>query len=492
LNLEPAQELVTVGIDIGSATSQLSISRIEATLIHDKFVITERELVYESDIILTPFIIGEKIDPDKLQEFFDDQYAAAGILKADVDAGAVLLTGVALQKENARAIADLFAQQAGNFVTVSAGDRMEARLACKGAGIESISRRYGQNIIHIDIGGGTSKFCYVSRDGAISTAAIDVGSRMIVFDERRAIRRIEETGAKVCTRLGLSLHEGDQLETGAYLAIVEYAAEQILGNAGLLTEQVCDQYLQRTPPISRPRELERTNTVAFSGGVSEYLYGREERNFGDLGQALAASLKQKIDENGISLIRSATGIRATVLGASQYNLQLAGPTFCVSNPGMLPLSNIPVLAPNLRLDDDELDVQTLTKDLNAELKMHEHDWLSAPGAIAIRWRGPTSFGRLDGLATALAAVMARSSARDCSVPLVIVCDRDIAGVLGDCVARHIGADVPVLVIDGIEAQEFDYIDIGQVLSDTQALPVVVKSLLFPVHEDVTPGVWRKS
>jgi ethanolamine utilization protein EutA len=37
----------------------------------------------------------------------------------------------------------------------------------------------------------------------------------------------------------------------------------------------------------------------------------------------------------------------------------------------------------------------------------------------------------------------------------------------------------VISIDGIDLREFDYVDIGEILPASGAVPVVIKSLVFP-------------
>ena len=84
--------------------------------------------------------------------------AAAGELTPDdIDTGAVILTGEALKRDNARAIADLFAEESGKFVCASAGHNMEALMAANGSGAVALSRQDHQTILNIDTGGGTIK-----------------------------------------------------------------------------------------------------------------------------------------------------------------------------------------------------------------------------------------------------------------------------------------------------------------------------------------------
>src|SRR5579884_1109113 len=137
-------ELVTVGIDVGSSTSHLMFSRIRLArlshLLSSRFVVVERETLWRSPILLTPYVVGNEIDAARLGAFIADAYAQAGLSHDTVDSGAVILTGEALKRSNARAIAELFAEQAGRFVCASAGHNLEAILAANGSGAVALSR----------------------------------------------------------------------------------------------------------------------------------------------------------------------------------------------------------------------------------------------------------------------------------------------------------------------------------------------------------------
>ena len=68
-------------------------------------------------------------------------YAEAGFEPQDVDSGAIILTGEAIKRRNAHAIADIFADQAGKFVCASAGHNLESVLAANGSGaVETVAQ----------------------------------------------------------------------------------------------------------------------------------------------------------------------------------------------------------------------------------------------------------------------------------------------------------------------------------------------------------------
>src|SRR6266571_2506911 len=137
-------ELMTVGIDIGSSTSHLMFARVHlqrlGTALSSRFVVVDRKLLWQSPILLTPYLPDYTIDVDELSGFIGGAYAYAGLDPADIDSGAVILTGEAIKRHNARAIADLFSEEAGRFVCASAGHHLECQLSAHGSGAVALSR----------------------------------------------------------------------------------------------------------------------------------------------------------------------------------------------------------------------------------------------------------------------------------------------------------------------------------------------------------------
>src|SRR6516162_5683882 len=158
-------ELTTVGIDIGSSTSHLMFARVHlqrlSTALSSRFVVVERKILWQSPILLTPYRPDYTIDVDDLAGFIGGCYAYAGVEREKVDSGAVILTGEALKRRNARAIADLFSEEAGKFVCASAGHHMECQMAAHGSGAVALSRGHNATLLNVDIGGGTTKFALI-------------------------------------------------------------------------------------------------------------------------------------------------------------------------------------------------------------------------------------------------------------------------------------------------------------------------------------------
>ena len=202
--------VLSVGVDIGSSTSHLVFSRIVLERLDSRYVVTTRETFYQSDILLTPYskAAEETIDAEALGAFIARQYQDAKIDPDEIDTGALILTGVAVRRRNARKIGELFAAQAGKMVAVSAGDNLETVMAAYGSGAASRSIRDKATIMNADIGGGTSKIA-VCRDGkVIDLTAVDVGARLVCMDDTGTIVRVEEAGRRFAAELGIESRSG--------------------------------------------------------------------------------------------------------------------------------------------------------------------------------------------------------------------------------------------------------------------------------------------
>jgi ethanolamine utilization protein EutA len=217
--------------------------------------------------------------------------------------------------------------------------------------------------------------------------------------------------------------------------------------------------------------------VTISGGVSEFVYGREKGSFGDLGPLLGQEIRARIEAWGPRLEKPNEGIRATVIGASQYTTQVSGSTIYVWPMEILPLRNVPVIAPDMSIDGEVIDAGQIAGAIKAVLKRLDLADGEKPVAVFAPWRGSATFARLDafcrGIVDGLADVLAHGH------PIVLVGDGDVGGLTGIHMREELGLDFPVVSIDGLELKEFDYIDIGAILDTSGAVPVVIKSLIFP-------------
>jgi ethanolamine utilization protein EutA len=475
-------ELTTVGIDVGSSTSHLMFSRLYlqrlGQYLSSRYVVVKREMLHRSPILLTPYRADNTIDAGALEAFLQDAYAQAGLTPADVDSGAIILTGEAIKRTNARAVADLFAEHAGKFVCASAGHNLEAILAANGSGALELARQTQRTVLNVDLGGGTSKLALVRDGHVLETAAINVGGRLVAFDAAGAVVRIEPAARLVAETLGIELQLGQPLGMDDQRRMVEALASALFQVIRREPLGGLAQQLMLTPCLT---STDTVDHVTFSGGVSEYLYNRDTPYFGDLARPLADAIRDRVDHHGLpaGLQPAVERIRATVIGASQFTVQVSGNTIAISRPDMLPLHNLQVLYPHL-LDRQEIRPDELSAAIGRGFRRFDLEEGEQVVAIAINWSGEPRYALLRNLAAGIVQALPRTIAA--GLPIVVVFANDFGKLIGGIIREEFVSNTEVISIDGIELQEFDYIDIGAMLYPSQVVPVVVKSLVFPeVH-----------
>jgi ethanolamine utilization protein EutA len=468
--------LRSVGIDIGSSTTHLVFSRLvlrrQGAALSTRFSVTERAILYRSPILLTPYLSGTLIDTEQVAEFVYRAYREAGFTQQDVDTGAVIITGEALKKENARPIAELFAKEGGRFICVSAGPNHEALLAAHGCGAVAFSRSQKATVLNIDIGGGTSKLSVI-RDGVVtSTAAVNVGARLVVFDEAGVLKRIEAPAQILGEHLGFSLALGmvltpkEQADLAALMTRVLFEVVQ----GGHLSPLA--QSLMLTDPLRDHPGLEHFSYVVFSGGVSEYIYSRERAAYGDLGLLLGSFVKRGWDQLApqVQVWEPAEGIRATVIGAGEYTVQASGNTSYISNPGVLPAFGLKVV--RVLMDRDGPPEEPVRQAL-AKVDLPS---FTSGLAVAITLKGVPDYPSLKRVAHGLAQTL---HGADPGFPLFLVLNLDVAKSLGGILKEEMKVAQEVIAVDGIDVGDLDYLDIGRNMGVSEVLPVTVKSLVFP-------------
>jgi ethanolamine utilization protein EutA (predicted chaperonin) len=467
-------ELKTVGIDIGSSTSHLLFAKVilqrQAQGLSSRFAVIGREVVWRSPIRLTPFLPDGTIDAHALGHFIHDAYHAAGFKRSEIDSGAVILTGEAIKRTNARAIDELFAREAGKFVCATAGHRLEARLAAHGSGAVRLSKERDTCVLHVDVGGGTTKLALIDKGRILGECAFAVGGRLLATDASGAWTRIDDSARRVAEALGLS--------TDAAALADEATRRRIAGRlATIAADYILDT--ARDPlgaSLALTGDLPRTVAAAaltFSGGVSEYIFAHEPREYGDIAKLLATALCAELARrSALPLIDPGQRIRATVIGASQFTVQVSGKTIHLPDPAVLPVHNVPVVHVGLDLAGD-IDTDALAEAIRASLARMDLD----PGArlaLAFTWRGDPEYARLKAVGSAMLQALTPNPEQ----LLVLMIDGDVGKSLGALLERELDLKRRVVSIDGVQLQELDYVDVGQMISPPGVVPVVIKSLLF--------------
>jgi ethanolamine utilization protein EutA len=472
--------LTSVGIDIGSAGTQVAFSKIHLHRVADqlstRYVVVSREPIYQSPSLLTPYQSETAIDAQALGAIIENAYAEAGVHADDVDAGAVILTGEALRRENGQAIAAVLAEQGGEFVCATAGHHMECMLAAYGSGAARRSYDAANRILLVDIGGGTTKLGLVDHGELKATAAVHLGGRLLVVDANDRITRLDPAGRAHAQRAGFDWQLGSVASRADLQKVASAMADALLR---VLTQRFTESDLRELMLTDPLPPLGQVDGLMFSGGVGEYVYGRESRDFGDLGKLFGHAIRERLDAGALAwpLLPPGECIRATVLGASEYSVQLSGNTTFVSDPGkLLPRKNLQVVPLALELDGDTIDADAVARALRQSFTRHDLVEGDQDIAVSLRWNGPPAFTRLAALADGLlAALPATLAARR---PVYLVVDADIAHTLGHLLRDDPRVASEVLVIDGITLWGFDFIDLGRIRMPSLTVPVTIKSLVF--------------
>ena len=469
-------ELNTIGIDIGSSTSHLLFAKVtlqrQSQGLSSRFVVTKREVVWRSPIMLTPFVTDGTIDAHALDHFIHDAYKQAGMKRSDVDSGAVILTGEAIKRKNARAIDELFAHEAGKFVCATAGHKLECTLAAHGSGAVALSRERQCTVLHVDIGGGTTKLALIEKGVIKSVSAFAVGGRLLAADSKGEWTRVDQSTWLVAKELGIAtdsktLSDPANRQRNAH-RLAELCVDQIVG------AQLDDlgHQLELTEPLIRSSAPE---AITFSGGVSEYIFETETREFGDIAKTLAMETRRLLQERSkVTVVDPGNRIRATVIGASQFTVQVSGKTIFLSSEDVLPVHNVPVVHLDLDLSGE------IKPDEVAALIIQKTEQLDIPAggrmAVSFTFAGDPEYQRLYAMAQGILKGSAPKGKRNDLLLLMI--DGDVGKSMGNLLMKELDFPSDLVSIDGVQLQELDYVDVGELISPPGVVPVVIKSLLF--------------
>ena len=466
-------EMNTVGIDIGSSTSHLLFAKIrlqrETQALSSRFAVTGRQVIWRSPIELTPFLPDGTMDAEQLGGFIRSSYQQAGLRQSDIESGAVILTGEAIKRKNARAIAELFAEEAGKFVCATAGHRLEGTLAAHGSGAVRISKQRSQCLLHVDMGGGTTKLALIDNGKIVGVTAFAVGGRLLAQDASGSWTRIDDSARLAAEDLGLCADPASMGSPEARQRIArrlaEIAMDHILGSP-LDPLGAALQLIEPLPRTACPA------AVSFSGGVSEYLFGREDREFGDIAKLLADELRRELAVRlPVPVIDPGQGIRATVIGASQYTVQVSGKTIYLPDPAVLPVYGVPVV--RLGLDfSGNVNPQAVSDTITTALRRMDLAPQSRM-AIAFSWKENPEYARL--VAAGKGIVQALGSREDL---LLLMIDGDVGKTFGHLLQDELGFSGKLVSIDGVHLHELDFVDVGELCEPPGVVPVVIKSLVF--------------
>lgn len=473
------EKILSVGIDIGTSTTQLVFSNITIENTASNFSvprikIVDKEIVYRSSIHFTPLITQRKIDGNKVREIIQLEYKRAGVQPSDVKTGAVIITGETARKENANEVLQSLSGFAGDFVVATAGPDLESIIAGRGAGADKISDEENAYVVNIDIGGGTSNLALFKNGELIDTGCMDIGGRLIKIDpETRKIYYIYPKIKKLAESIGVYIEEGETADIDKIRKIAGAMVKILEESISLIPRTEMYNILQTNKGIKDGYKIEY---ITFSGGVADYVYNKdysEPFKYGDMGVILGEEIAKSDLVNKLKVREAVETIRATVVGAGSHTTDISGSTITYTED-VFPVKNLPIL--KLSKEDEELGFENIERSLREKLNWFNLENESQQVAVAIKGPKSPSFNDIQKLSTALINGMTELLKRD--YPMFVIVENDIAKVLGQTLYRQLNKGKNVVCIDSIKVENGDYIDIGKPLANGKVVPVVIKTLVF--------------
>jgi ethanolamine utilization protein EutA len=475
---EPQQEeIISAGIDIGTSTTKIVISKFSlmnmAGGIHmPRIEIIDKEVLYRSPIYRTPLLSSTSINIKKVESLVQQEYAKAGIRSQDIKTGAVIITGETATKQNAQEMIHHLSDHAGDFLVATAGPDLEGIIAAKGSGAYEYSKKTGKVIANIDIGGGTANTAVYKAGKLLGTCTLHIGGRLIEFTGSQ-INNISPPIKEIFQLWGLPVKEGDHRSDSIIKNLTDFMASVI---ARMLTKE----FLETDQPLllgHAPNWQEEIGAIMFSGGVSECLYHNESgapvtAHYNDIGEILAASLRESKELSQWPWIKPNETVRATVLGAGTQTTEISGATIQVDSC-QLPVRNLPVYQIPFSQDLQE-GIKKLPAAVERAVEMYDPQREGQNFALYLTEIPYLGFRDIQTLAAAiLESIKVKPKGEQ---PLVIVLESDHAKVLGQTLKVQ-KPNQNIVCIDQILVENGDYIDIGHLLK-TSVVPVVIKTLTF--------------
>lgn len=480
-----SRDMLSVGIDVGTTTTQLVLSELTVTNqarmgLMPRLEIVTRKVLYQSEPHLTPLVSADEVDVARLLELIRFEYSKAGVDPSQIETGAVIITGETARTRNAEAILDGLGKMAGEFVVTVAGPNLEAQIAGRGSGAAQWSAAHFASVVNVDIGGGSANAALFRSGHHIASAASMVGGRQALIDPVTGLlTHLGPSGRAIVKALGIDLHVGRPARLAELRrftdAMAEIVVDLCLGQTSALGDQVA-----LSPPLAVTGHV---SVYFISGGVGLSYYENAPADtiaqiarWGDVGPLLARSLRESPRWTSLNVECPAQTLRATVLGAASQQVTLSGSTIWAEE-SHLPLRNAPVIEPHLRqrvpgLDDPPAIARALGEAVERWDRGADHD---GDFAISLDLPQRLNYAQLTALAEGTVAFAERNL--PAGRPLVLVIEADYAQVLGQTIKQRL-ADLPLVVVDQIHLGEGDFIDIGEPLFDGRVVPVSVKTLVF--------------
>ena len=347
--------ILSVGIDVGTSTTQVVFSKLQMDNAGGYFsvprvAIVDKEVVYKSEVYMTPLKTDVLIDTDALRDIVAAEFRKAGYRPEDTDSGAVIITGESARKENSDAVLKSLSDFAGDFVVSAAGPDMESLIAGKGSGAWQYSMDHHCRVANLDIGGGTTNVVLFEDGETLARGCLDIGGRLICMNPQGIITKVSPAAAVMAQAAGVSVSVGDRCDELKLTAVTRQMAAALNAYLGVGTKDI-DAILRqiKTPGSSDFPVPEKVQAVFFSGGVADLIYHESADTwaYGDIGVLLGRAIRESRLFTDFQKMEPGETIRATVVGAGTYTTTISGSTITYSDD-IFPLKNIPVI----KLDEE--------------------------------------------------------------------------------------------------------------------------------------------
>lgn len=473
--------ILSVGIDVGTSTTQVVFSKLQMDNAGGYFsvprvAIVDKEVVYKSEVYMTPLKTDVLIDTDALRDIVAAEFRKAGYRPEDTDSGAVIITGESARKENSDAVLKSLSDFAGDFVVSASGPDMESLIAGKGSGAWQYSMDHHCRVANLDIGGGTTNVVLFEDGETLARGCLDIGGRLICMNPQGIITKVSPAAAVMAQAAGVSVSVGDRCDELKLTAVTRQMAAALNAYLGVGTKDI-DAILRqiKTPGSSDFPVPEKVQAVFFSGGVADLIYHESADTwaYGDIGVLLGRAIRESRLFTDFQKMEPGETIRATVVGAGTYTTTISGSTITYSDD-IFPLKNIPVI----KLDEEFQEAcfagetEPVIRRIQWVLGQNdeEHFILAMPGK-----RNP-GYMEMKRAAASIRQIMDR--VQPPGEPILLVIESDIAKAMGQMIRQQPDLKRQVVAIDSIHVEDGEYVDMGKPMMNGMVIPVVVKTLIF--------------